>query len=147
LEGQTVNQWLSSPEQLPGFLSAMENKGWIKRHQNPQASRFWQLVEGDGAAMFGVFSPYEKQLLHDWIAGDWRPERSPAAVRRGSRAATEPPVPANDPDVESLHATLKGLAADEQMQVLIPWLSAHRHAHPAGLLATRRFIELKSGFR
>jgi hypothetical protein len=56
-------------------------------------------------------------------------------------------VPANDPDVESLHATLKGLAADEQMQVLIPWLSAHRHAHPAGLLATRRFIELKSGFR
>ncbi|MBK5401016.1 iron-containing redox enzyme family protein [Pseudomonas sp. TH39(2020)] len=146
-EGKTVNQWLSSPEQLPRFLIAMENKGWIKRHQDPQASRFWQLVEGDGAAMFGVFNPYEKQLLHDWIAGDWKPERSPVAIRRGTRAATEPPVPVNDPDVQSLHATLKGLAADEQMQVLIPWMSAHRHAHPAGLMATRRFIELKSGFR
>ncbi|MGH8334220.1 MAG: iron-containing redox enzyme family protein, partial [Pseudomonas sp.] len=65
----------------------------------------------------------------------------------GSSAATEPPVLINDPDIQSLHATLKGLAADEQMQVLIPWLSAHRHAHPAGLMATRRFIELKSGFR
>jgi hypothetical protein len=33
------------------------------------------------------------------------------------------------------------------MQVLIPWLSARRHADPAGLLATRRFIELKSSLR
>ena len=62
------------------FSTALENKGWIKRHQDPQASRFWQLIEGDGAAMFGVFSPYEKQLLHDWIAGDWTPERPAASV-------------------------------------------------------------------
>ncbi|MHC8285927.1 iron-containing redox enzyme family protein [Pseudomonas sp. XS1P51] len=146
-EGKTVNQWLSSAEQLPGFLAALENKGWIKRHQDPQASRFWQLVDGDGAAMFGVFSPYEKQLLHDWIVGDWSPERSPTAVRRGTRVAAEPPVPGHDPDVQSLEATLKGHTAEEQMQALIPWLSAHRHAHPAGLMATRRFIELKTGFR
>ncbi|MEJ5056606.1 MULTISPECIES: iron-containing redox enzyme family protein [unclassified Pseudomonas] len=143
-EGQTVNQWLSSPEQLPGFLAAMENKGWIKRQQNPQESRFWQLIDGNGAAMFGVFSPYEKQLLHDWIAGDWKPERSAAAVRRGSGVTVDPAVPDNDPDVLALQADLKGLAPHEEMSVLIPWLSAHRHAHPAGLMATRRFIELKS---
>lgn len=146
-EGKTVNQWLSSPEQLPGFLAAMENKGWIKRQQDPQASRFWQLIEGDGAAMFGVFSPYEKQLLHDWIAAGWTPERSATAVRRGTSAAIEPPVPENDPDIQSLQTALDGLAAHEQMQVLIPWLSAHRHSHPAGLMATRRFIELKSSLR
>ncbi|AWM91613.1 hypothetical protein DJ564_12660 [Pseudomonas sp. 31-12] len=146
-EGKTVNQWLSAPEQLPGFLTAMENKGWIKRQQDPQASRFWQLIEGDGAAMFGVFSPYEKQLLHDWIAGDWTPEHPAKAVRRGTSVATEPPVPENDPDIQSLQTSLDGLAAHEQMPVLIPWLSAHRHSHPAGLMATRRFIELKSRLR
>lgn len=145
-EGKTVNQWLSSPEQLPGFLAAMENKGWIKRHQNPQESRFWQLIEGDGAAMFGVFSPYEKQLLRDWISGDWTAERSTPAVRRESSGAVEPTLAA-DPDIQSLQTALEGLPAAEQMSVLIPWLSAHRHAHPAGLMATRRFIELKSSLR
>jgi hypothetical protein len=146
-EGKTVNQWLSSPEQLPEFLAAMENKGWIKRHQDPQQSRFWQLIEGDGAAMFGVFSPYEKQLLHDWIAGDWTPERAAPAFRRSALGAVETDLPANDPDIQTLQAALAGRAAAEQMQVLIPWLSAHRHAHPAGLMATRRFIELKSSLR
>lgn len=146
-EGKTVNQWLSSPEQLPGFLEAMQNKGWIKRHQDPQESRFWQLIDGNGAAMFGVFSPYEKQLLQDWIAGDWKPERGPSPMRRGAAAKAEAPLPVNDPDIQSLQAALDGLAGQEQMQVLIPWLSARRHSHPAGLMATRRFIELKSGLR
>ncbi|MDQ3201419.1 MAG: iron-containing redox enzyme family protein, partial [Pseudomonadota bacterium] len=146
-EGKTVNEWLSSPEQLPAFLTAMENKGWIKRHQDPQESRFWQLIDGDGAAMFGVFSPYEKQLLRDWIAGDWKPERSSSPVRRGTCAGVEPALPANDPDIHSLQSALEGLSAHDQMQALIPWLTARRHSHPAGLMATRRFIELKSSLR
>jgi hypothetical protein len=146
-EGKTVNQWLSSPGQLPDFLQAMENKGWIKRHQDPQDSRFWQLIEGDGAAMFGVFSPYEKQLLHDWIAGDWAPEHRHTPPRRAVSAPTAPLLPINDPDVQRVHAALGSQHPHEQLQALIPWLSAHRHAHPAGLLATRRFIELKSGLR
>jgi len=94
-----------------------------------------------------VFSPYEKQLLHDWIAGDWTPERSGAAVRAGKSAVSEAPVPVNDPDVQSLQDSLEGLDAAEQMQALITWLSARRHSHPAGLMATRRFIELKSSLR
>ena len=97
--------------------------------------------------MFGVFSPYEKQLLHDWIAGDWTPERSAPALRRSAQGAVETELPANDPDIQTLQASLEELPAAEQMQVLIPWLTAHRHAHPAGLLATRRFIELKSSLR
>lgn len=146
-EGQTVNQWLSRPGQLQGFLQALQNKGWIKRHEDPRNSRFWTLIEGAGAAMFGVFSPYEKQLLHDWIAGDWQPEGGRSTPRRNQGAACEPPMPVEDPDVQNLQQALRGKAADEQMQILMPWLSAHRHSHPAGLLATRRFIELKSVLR
>jgi hypothetical protein len=143
-EGKTVNQWLAEPEHLPGFLQALQNKGWIKRHEDPQASRFWQLIDGDGAAMFGVFSAYEKQLVHDWIAGDWQPAKKPAALRR--HAATNAPieVPEQDPDVQILNAALQGQDTHAQMATLIPWLAPARHAHPAGLLATRRFIELKS---
>ncbi|QBZ89999.1 iron-containing redox enzyme family protein [Pseudomonas viciae] len=146
-EGKTVNQWLSAPGQLEGFLAAMQDKGWIKRHEDPQNSRFWTLIEGAGAAMFGVFSPYEKQLLHDWIAGDWLKEGARNSPRRSQGAACEPQMPVEDPDVQNLQQTLQGQAPDARMQTLMPWLSARCHSHPAGLLATRRFIELKSVLR
>jgi hypothetical protein len=143
-EGQTVNQWLAAPEQLPGFLQALQNKGWIKRHEDPQASRFWQLIAGDGAAMFGVFNAYEKQLVHDWIAGDWTSSDQAKPVRRHSQTAAPIEGLEQDPDIQALNAALQGQDALSQMAVLIPWLAPARHAHPAGLLATRRFIELKS---
>ena len=143
-EGQTVNQWLAAPEQLPGFLQAMQNKGWIKRNEDPQASRFWQLIAGDGAAMFGVFSAYEKQLLHDWIAGSWTAPHAAKPIRRHTQTSTAAVVPEQDLDVQQLLATLQGQNPVEQMATLLPWLAPARHAHPAGLLATRRFIELKS---
>ena len=143
-EGKTVNQWLAEPEHLPGFLQALQNKGWIKRHEDPQASRFWQLIDGDGAAMFGVFSAYEKQLVHDWIAGDWQPANKPAALRRHAASNAPIEVPEQDPDVQILNDALQGQDTHAQMATLIPWLAPARHAHPAGLLATRRFIELKS---
>ncbi len=68
--GRTVNQWLSEPGQLPAFLSSMEQMGWIKRHQDPRNSRFWDLIQGERAEMFGVFNAYERQLIYDWIAGE-----------------------------------------------------------------------------
>jgi hypothetical protein len=146
-DGKTVNEWLAAPEQLPGFLQALQDKGWIKRHEDPQASRFWQLIDGDGAAMFGVFSAYEKQLVHDWIAGDWTPAKKPTAFRRQAPGKPSIEVPEQDPDVQRLTAALQGQEAHAQMATLMPWLAPARHAHPAGLLATRRFIELKSSLR
>jgi hypothetical protein len=68
--GRTVNEWLSEPDQLPAFLSSMEQMGWIKRHQDPRNSRFWDLIHGERAEMFGVFNAYERQLIYDWIAGE-----------------------------------------------------------------------------
>lgn len=68
--GKTVNDWLSEPGQLPAFLAGLEKMGWIKRHQDPENSRFWKLIHGERAEMFGVFTAYEQQLIHDWIAGE-----------------------------------------------------------------------------
>jgi hypothetical protein len=159
LDGKTVNQWLAEPDQMAEFLSVLENRGWIKRHQNPTESRFWQLIDGAGAAMFGVFNAYEKQVLHDWIAGDWSAtatqsgssKRTPEAFRARFRSA-----PRNDglrtadqhtrledvdPDVNGLLADLKNATAAQKMQVLIERMSPARHSTPAGLFATRRYVE------
>jgi hypothetical protein len=67
IEGRNVNDWLSAPEQIPAFLHSLEKKGWIKRGQQAEDSRFWNLIHGDHAEMFGVFNAYEQQILRDWI--------------------------------------------------------------------------------
>jgi hypothetical protein len=147
-EGKTVNQWLGQPGQIGAFLQALEDKGWIKRNQDPAESRFWQLIEGAGAAMFGVFSGYEKQVLHDWIAGDWISDKRVPPVRpgRGSRFSREQQRP-TDPDTQALVDSLCNLSDEQQLNALIPWMSARRHCTPAGLYATRRFIQLRARLR
>ncbi|MES2830359.1 MAG: iron-containing redox enzyme family protein [Pseudomonadota bacterium] len=68
--GRTINDWLRIAEDIPAFMAALEKAGWIKRNQDPEESRFWKLLQGDRAEMFGVFSPYELQVIYDWIKGD-----------------------------------------------------------------------------
>lgn len=68
--GRSVSDWLSEPERMLEFLTALEAAGWIKRHEAPENSRFWKLISGERAEMFGVFSSYEQQLIRDWITGD-----------------------------------------------------------------------------
>lgn len=72
LQGRTINQWLAKPGAMPGFLDALQAQGWVKRDTDPRRSRFWSLIDGPVAEMFGVFDAYEKQLWHDWIAGTWQ---------------------------------------------------------------------------
>ncbi|MBN2992273.1 iron-containing redox enzyme family protein [Pseudomonas cedrina subsp. fulgida] len=147
-DGKTVNQWLAQPGQIGAFLQALEDKGWIRRNQDPGESRFWQLIEGAGAAMFGVFSGYEKQVLHDWIAGDWISAQRVAPVRpgRGTSVSQDQSPPA-DADTQTLMHSLRGLPDAQQVQALIAWMSARRHCTPAGLYATRRFIQLRARLR
>lgn len=161
IEGRTVNQWLSEPGLAAEFLQALQKRGWIKRGEDPRASRFWNLIEGQDALMFGVFSPFEKQLLHDWIADGWfgagaeRTEAQPARSRafslmRRKRGAAKPvlatqpsAVPATgDEDVEQLKTELSMLSADERSNRLIELMSPGTHATPAGLYATRLFAEM-----
>ncbi|MHA6492775.1 iron-containing redox enzyme family protein [Pseudomonas borbori] len=154
IEGRTVNQWLSQPGQIGDFLDALQTRGWIRRHEDPQQSRFWHLVQGEQAAMFGVFSAYELQLLHDWIAGDWLEQQaSPTrpirfrAMRRpatGQAPAREGYVPSSDFDNElaTLDKQLRVLNEPAQMARLIDLMSPAHHSTPAGLMATRMFVGL-----
>ncbi|MGX4643076.1 iron-containing redox enzyme family protein [Massilia sp. SYSU DXS3249] len=82
--GRSVNDWLGDPAQIPGFLGALESAGWIKRGEDVEHSRFWRLVHGERAEMFGVFSAYEQQVLRDWII---TPASGTSTVKEG-RALT-----------------------------------------------------------
>lgn len=132
LEGKTVNEWLAKPGQCAGFLTALENKGWIKRHQDPEASRFWQMLDGPGAPMFGVFNGYERQLLKDWIAGDWLDDQPGASNPFRARFRRRAPAV----------AIATGAAKPaEPTQALIRKMSPSLHASPEGLAATRAFTQ------
>lgn len=148
--GHTVNEWLAEPGRMPDFLKTMEARQWILRHRDPHESRFWGLIEGPKAPMAGVFNGYEKQLLHDWIAGEslhpnpavkrsvFRRYRDAASTERADATRAGLPNDA-DPDVQDLRRRLAPLAGDERMRLLIEFMSPSRHVTPAGLLATREF--------
>lgn len=166
LGGRTVNEWLSEPNGIPAFLQALEASGWVQRQQDPARSRFWRLIQGDDAAMFGVFTAYEQQLIHDWIAGAWvsgrahsfrhralgRPASARAAAaypargvfRRHARPAEQAAV--QDGFAAELRALEERLAAlpdeDALMSELIRLMSPVHHHRAAGLMATRIFSRL-----
>lgn len=149
IEGRTVNEWLSTPGQVRAFLQALEKRGWIRRHQDPRESRFWSLIEGSNAQMFGVFSHFEKQLLWDWIAGDWlgtdlkdRPDGRPRAFRPRPRnnAALAPRVVDPEHELGQLQQEINRLPPVERVERLIGLLAPASHASPEGLLATRLFV-------
>jgi hypothetical protein len=84
LAGRTVNEWLAQRERIPAFLQQMEKSGWIRRGEAPENSRFWRLIEGEHAEMFGVFNEYERQLLRDWIAAPAGDHSTDAPPRRAN---------------------------------------------------------------
>lgn len=163
--GRSVNEWLSDPLKVPGFLRALEDAGWIVRNAAPEQSRFWKLLEGDHAEMFGVFSPYELQAIQDWLRADAAQDgaavpdaasgdglRRPRSFRAQQRlAAARRPAPglapsadsALDTDVEALQAQLARAPDVATLgAMLVDAMAPSRHWMPAGLMATRRFIEL-----
>jgi hypothetical protein len=159
LGGRSVNDWLSQPSNIPGFLSALEKAGWIKCGAPVNESRFWGLLQGERAEMFGVFNPYELQVLHDWLRGQASAdgqaytESAPTGARRISfRAATRlaaqqgsKPGPQEDDhllDSDLQHLTSR-LASTPDAQaageLLVEAMSPAIHWTPAGLYATRLF--------
>lgn len=159
--GQTVAAWLSRPDGLPRLLDQLQTSGWIRRGVDPAQSRFWRVLHDERAPMFGVFSPYESQLLHDWIldgaddaAASRRPGRpSPAAAGRPAlRRHLAHLVPdADEPDADDPHCReleaqlLRASGRSEAMSALRPYLSPANHSTPVGLLATRLYAGLFDG--
>jgi hypothetical protein len=170
IEGKPVSAWLENPAAIGDFLAAMERAGWIKRGEDAAASRFWGLVSGPRAEMFGVFSPYELQVLRDWIeqapdgAAATRREPSYRARQRNLRelAGAAGPRPtavrgvirhwgqaANDSaggEQNALRAFEQQVAEcggkDAAMTMLGAAIAPSRHHTPVGMMATRMFAQL-----
>ena len=142
IEGRTINEWLDSRGQIPGLLDALQRHGWIHRHQDPEKSRFWRLITSTRAPMLGVFSGYELQLLHDWIAGEWQCEKATRTLGPGSSTGALSDLESGEhqrQDDIDLRKTLDTLPEKERLQHLRELLSPARHFTPTGLAATRLF--------
>ena len=167
VQGKTINAWLAEPSTIPALLRAFEQTGWIKRGAPAEESRFWRLIQGERAEMFGVFSAYEQQVLADWIASSASTNAAPARVpsfrarQRALEAVGSTPAPAHPPRtlIRYNYAAGEHAAEDDQlraleqavalaptradaMTLLLEQMSPARHHSAAGLMATRMFTQL-----
>jgi hypothetical protein len=164
--GRSVNDWLSSPANIPAFLDALQSAGWISRGEAPEHSRFWRLVSGERAEMFGVFSQYELEVLREWIAST--PDAAAASARVISHRARQRALDTlgqhaprgayperglirrhahedEDSDNELRQVEARVAAAggkQEAMDMLAELMSPALHHTPTGLMATRMFARL-----
>ncbi len=156
--GKSINDWLAVPEQMPAFLQALVDTGWVTPGAPAHQSRFWRLLQGERAEMFGVFSPYELQVIHDWLRGGeasdgqaWdervaanqSPRRRPS-FRALARAGKAGPAPAAqdaplDPDVPAFEERLRHLQGGERRAALVAAMAPGEHWTPVGLRATQLF--------
>lgn len=146
-EGKTLNQWLADPAQIPAFVSLLQQRGWIRRHAEAAQSRFWRLLEGERAPMFGAFDAYEREMLRCWIEderyAEGFPARAPRRLPQAARPSGAAPVTGADDfdeDERLLAAEIAALPTPAaRLQRLIPLLGPAHHHSPVGLLATRLF--------
>jgi hypothetical protein len=159
--GRPVNDWLSEPAQIPAFLAELERAGWIKRGEPVANSRFWRLVDGERAEMFGVFSAYELQVLRDWIGSADGPRvlshraRQRALDQLGEQGAREVHPERGlirrhrdtegDPDNELRQLEERVAACSgkpEAMALLAGLMGPGMHHTALGLMATRMYARL-----
>lgn len=147
IQGKTVNEWLSAPESIQSLIQVLQDMNWIFPNQDPQRSRFWQLISGEKAVMKGVFNQSELQIIYDWIAGSWQPAETQSRrfnTQKQSLAAIEGPGSSlKNPDIfELTHQLHRCKTLEEKMQKLIPYLSPALHTTDLGLWATRQYALL-----
>lgn len=166
--GKTINAWLADAEQIAALLRAFESTGWIKRGAPAAESRFWRLIQGERAEMFGVFSAYEQQVLLDWIEKSEESSGAPRVASFRARQRALEPLTAPDarphPPRTLIRYPYAGLAGEhaalsdqlrsleqgvamaptkaDAMALLIEQMSPARHHSAAGLMATRMFARL-----
>lgn len=170
--GRSINDWLARPADVPALLAALVKAGWIERGESAEQSRFWRLIQGPNATMFGVFNDYEQQVMRDWIESV--DADSSESARTGARIVSHrsqlraldqlglqearPAAPrgilrnaaagsADSADAASeLHLLEQRIAElpsrDAAMETLRALMAPHLHAGPVGLMATRLFGRL-----
>jgi hypothetical protein len=163
---RSVGEWLSDRSQIPAMLEALQQNGWIKRHQAVENSRFWQLIQSERAAMFGVFNAYEQQVIADWIIGDAaallpRPRSFRARQRLLEKIAPSDdaaqmhakiPIHASQDDSSDIDAETRAFEEQvaaienrtEVMALLVDTIGPNTHWSNSGLAATRLFSRFLS---
>ena len=166
IEGRTVNQWLADPAGTGDFVAALERKGWLVPGSDPAQSRFWALLQGEHASMFGVFGDYELQVIYDWIRGNAASDGAPFVRSGPSARAPAPPRAFRharragrgasalslttlaedgstlDPDLAELREVLGSHDLAEQGAALRRLLGPAMHWGTAGLEATRHVAHM-----
>lgn len=140
LQGQTINEWLSKPQQIQGFLDLLIEKAWIIKNKAVEESRFWKLIDQTDGKMFGVFNATEKQIIKDWIQGNSLPSRlTPVKV---DRLQTKVLSPENHELIAILKTKLKKSETQIlQLNHLRTALSPQNHHQSAGLWATKVYAQ------
>ncbi|MBJ9984776.1 iron-containing redox enzyme family protein [Acinetobacter sp. S40] len=143
---KTINQWLTNPQEIGSFIDQLVEKKWIKLNCNPEESVFWRMISHAEGKMYGVFTPAERQIIHDWMGGE-------------QHASKVLPYKNNLSKVEPLQDYLFRHMLDEQLQnlqakvdqtdrfelkfcKLMPFLAPEFHHQGIGLWSTRKYAEL-----
>lgn len=140
IEGRTVNEWLSDPSAMRGFIDALKRKEWITTDgRDPRDSRFWQLLVGDRAEMFGVFSDYELQVIFDWMRGAHSADGMRFDAQPSSTGVVRRPL--------SFRAQqrMKAQQDDRDTEGTVEHLAPGQHWTVEGLEATRRIATAARG--
>ena len=157
---RTVGEWLSDRSQIPAMIDALQQTGWIKRHQPVENSRFWQLIQSERAAMFGVFNAYEQQVIADWITGDAAallPRPRSFRARQQSMERIAPAAGATDDhgtdgdhndidaDIRAFEETIASMEnRSDVMHLLVDTIGPNTHWSTSGLAATRLYQKFLS---
>ena len=142
---KTINQWLSTPNSVEEFIDVLIEKKWINLGKNPAESRFWQLISHEEGKMYGVFNATEKQIIHDWIAGDYFKQSHSKYKKVSSTSSAIDEFMFSylaDGELETLQQQISesgNLAV--KINKLLPYLAPHAHHKEAGLWCTQRFVD------
>ncbi|MNM03034.1 hypothetical protein D3C81_129960 [compost metagenome] len=143
---KTINQWLSNPDDVEGLVSHLIDHKWIKFNSNPEQSIFWRLINDENGKMFGVFTPVERQIIHDWIAGDDHSSNFltySKALNSSQRIQDYLFSYISDGELDALQERI-GQSHDLAIKIckLTPFLAPDSHHKSIGLWSTRKYVEL-----
>lgn len=142
---KTVNQWLGKPEQIADFIQTLINKKWIKLNAEPEESPFWKMIHYPDGKMYGVFTPAERRIIHDWIAGEVSTEALPTNLFKSAD------LNFHNADLSYLNVAefdiLKQQIAETShsgltLNTLIPFLAPHVHHSNIGLWSTQKYAAI-----
>lgn len=143
---KTVNQWLANPHEIGSFIRQLTENKWIKLNTDPEESLFWRLINHEDGKMYGVFNSTEKQIIHDWIAGE-------------QYSSSYLPYKPNIDNEQHIHQYLFSYISDGELESLqtrvnqtqnlalklcklIPFLAPDSHHKSIGLWSTQKYVEL-----